>query len=68
MESGSRRKARGAALAGFIFACGLSLTARVGLSIALKDAGDCEGADVVVNDDSGDLIACLIDDDKADIR
>ncbi|WP_141629982.1 hypothetical protein [Salinibacterium sp. PAMC 21357] len=51
-----------------LLVCGFSLTACVGPSIAFKDDGDCDGADVITNDDSGDLIACLIDDDKVGIR
>ncbi|QYH34817.1 hypothetical protein [Salinibacterium sp. M195] len=59
---------RASGLVALVLVCGFSLTACVGPSIALKNAGDCDGADVVVNDDSGDLVACLIDDDKVGIR
>jgi hypothetical protein len=48
--------------------CGLALTACVGPSIALKDVGGCDGAEIMAEDDTGNLVACLIDEDKVGIR
>ncbi|MBH0022696.1 hypothetical protein [Salinibacterium sp. SWN248] len=63
-----RAVGRASGLAAALVVCGLALTACVGPSIALKDAGDCDDAAVVAEDDTGALVACLIDDDKVGIR
>ena len=58
---------RGASLVSILLACGLTLSACVGSSVALGTAESCEDSEVVLRDDVGDPYACLIDEDKVGV-